>query len=250
MYSPQFGNMDKSIVTLLLALLVLSTQSQPLYGKTLSATIEHKKVLPSVPEELRAGATFDDSYLQAMSSSKWFKIPDWLAGTWQRKRIKKRVMGMAVVSVADHRIRHFGHQVDARKEIWHWVKVPRRIITERPNLLSYFFASDESCEEIDKNTVKVRTIWTAWSVNKSNNQIVKVQQGDQIDIFKLKASGKLKADSYTQYYNQSGIKIASQRAYWEESKIEEFNQIDFQDNQNLRVLFEEFLKQNGLTDLL
>ena len=219
------------------------------FAKTLSGTIEHKKVLPAVPPELQAGATFDEQNIPVATASKWFKIPSWFAGSWMRTRVKKKVMGMVAASVADKRVRHFGHQMDRDGQIWHWVQIPGRIVSERFDTVSYFLSRDEDSELFeDEEAIKIRTIWTAWTVSKRSRRIVKVEQGDQIDIFKRKGENKLGADSYVQYYNQDGKRVASQKAYWDENRVEVFHPINYAEGIDVRRLFIDYLVANGMQE--
>lgn len=218
-------------------------------AKTLSATIEHKKVLPAVPPELQAGATFDEQNIPVATASKWFKIPSWFAGSWMRTRVKKKVLGMVAASVADKRVRHFGPQVDKDGQIWHWVQIPGRIVSERFDTVSYFLSRDEDSEILeDQDAIKIRTTWTAWTVSKRSKRIIKVEQGDQIDIFKQKADNKLRADSYVQYYNQEGKRVASQKAYWDENRVEVFRPINYAEGIDVRRLFIDYMIANGMAD--
>lgn len=219
------------------------------FAKTLSGTIEHKKVLPAVPPELQAGATFDEQNIPVATASKWFKIPSWFAGSWMRTRVKKKVLGMVAASVADKRVRHFGHQVDRDGQIWHWVQIPGRIVSERFDTVSYFLSRDEDSELFeDEEAIKIRTIWTAWTVSKRSRRIVKVEQGDQIDIFKRKGENKLRADSYVQYYNQDGKRVASQKAYWDENRVEVFHPTNYAEGIDVRRLFIDYLVANGMQE--
>lgn len=218
-------------------------------AKTLSGTIEHKKVLPAVPPELQAGATFDEQNIPVATASKWFKIPSWFAGSWMRTRVKKKVLGMVAASVADKRVRHFGHQMDRDGQIWHWVQIPGRIVSERFDTVSYFLSRDEDSELFeDEEAIKIRTIWTAWTVSKRSRRIVKVEQGDQIDIFKRKGENKLRADSYVQYYNQDGKRVASQKAYWDENRVEVFHPTNYAEGIDVRRLFIDYLVANGMQE--
>lgn len=219
------------------------------FAKTLSGTIEHKKVLPPVPPELQAGATFDEQNIPVATASKWFKIPSWFAGSWMRTRVKKKVLGMVAASVADKRVRHFGHQIDRDGQIWHWVQIPGRLMSERFDTVSYFLSRDEDSELFeDEEAIKIRTIWTAWTVSKRSRRIVKVEQGDQIDIFKRKGENKLRADSYVQYYNQDGKRVASQKAYWDENRVEVFHPINYAEGIDVRSLFLDYLVANGMQE--
>ncbi|MCA9817060.1 MAG: hypothetical protein KC652_18245, partial [Cyanobacteria bacterium HKST-UBA01] len=100
----------------------------------------------------------------------------------------------------------------------------------------------------DQDAIKIRTTWTAWTVSKRSKRIIKVEQGDQIDIFKQKADNKLRADSYVQYYNQEGKRVASQKAYWDENRVEVFRPINYAEGIDVRRLFIDYMIANGMAD--
>jgi len=86
----------------------------------LQGSVRLSETLPPVPPQLRAGVVFNAGNLPANDTSTgWYRIPSWFAGTWHREfETDTLPNGKVQTQLSRVDVQH-GHQVDRRKGIWH-----------------------------------------------------------------------------------------------------------------------------------
>lgn len=215
---------------------------------SLAGNVEHSGSLEPVHPMLRAGCQFDDRFLQGVVvDAKWFRIPKWFAGTWQRHKVSTKVLGFSV-SQMDVRVRRYGFQTDAKGRVWHWVRTPFPVRTVRQNEICYFLIRKEEPISINKESVTLRMTWTAWNYDRATGIIKRVHQGDQVDAFRHKEVGVITCDSNLASYDQYGKYIGTAKVSWDDFNVEPYRPIDIYEGNDLRPMFYAFLEQQGLTD--
>ena len=88
--------------------------------------VEHSKKLEPIPFKLQVGEVFDEGILRRRSKFNWYRIPEWLAGKWQRQQEsivstydyqtgRKSRMNKSITS---QQIADYGVQKDRQGAIW------------------------------------------------------------------------------------------------------------------------------------
>lgn len=213
------------------------------------ASEEHSSAMQPVHPMLRTGCQFDDKYLPAAATeAKWFRIPKWFAGTWQRTEITNTALGFIKVKQMDIRRRHYGFQSDARGRVWHWVRTPFPVRTERRNEFVYFQINKEEPVDVNKDSVTIHMTWTAWDYDRFSGVIRRVHQGDQFDVFTQKSPGVITCHCNLASYDQNGKHLGNGKSFWDDYCVEPYQQIDEFEGKDLRAMFASFLEENGLAD--
>ncbi len=201
---------------------------------------------PAVQLDLRTGCEFNEQSLGEMgTTSNWFHIPWWLAGTWKRERSTSFVPGEKPIVKKDERIRKYGFQTDAKGGIWHLVRTPFKVVTRTPGSINYFLIRKEEPIKIAKDEVVVRMVWTIWHVSEKTGRIVRVNQGDQVDTFRPMNERALDASSVCQAYSETGLPMGVWRAKWTDHKLEEYQPTVEFNGLNLVELLSDYLKSKG-----
>ena len=237
--------------TLISNFLIAAFIAAPVFAEPLKATIQHSENVAPVAPNLRAGSQFNREELPKSNlNSKWFQIPQWMAGDWRRKEIFIKKFGQIQSSQKDVRQHRYGYQTDAQGNIWHWVRTPYRVVTEQHNTVSYFIIKDEEILRQTKDSVSIKITWVTWVVNKTTGIINNVIQGVQIDTYRPRGDGILLADSDVANYNQMGKKTTHQNWVWQDDLMVYYEPVDNFKGIDVKRLFFDYLASRHLESLI
>lgn len=236
---------------LLLFVALLFTTGLASKADVLQAGVEHSESLPPVHPMLRAGSSFDESYLpKAETDSQWFRIPRWMAGTWKRIQSNRLDPMQGLVTEKDIRVKRYGFQTDGKKGVWHWVRTPFPAVTESDYEYHYFLVQRELPVAITKDQAVIRLIWTSWSYNKVTRLITNVNQGIQYDTITPKSYYEIEVRSLLKFFNPDGRYMDTQRRSWIDYRTEAYQPIDEYKGVALKGMFYAYLEKSGNTDRL
>lgn len=220
-------------------------------AEPLQAHIQHSHDISPVSPSLRAGSQFNQNQLpKQLSNSKWFQIPQWMAGEWRRKEIYIKKYGALQRAQKDVRQHRYGYQTDAKGKIWHWVRAPYPVVTEQANTISYFLIKNEDLIRASNSKVIIKINWTTWVINKANRVISKVIQGVQVDTYKSNGEGALLAQSNVANYDQDGKLITRQNWFWKDDLMVYYEPVDQFEGKNVKQLFIDYLIKTKRTKLI
>lgn len=213
------------------------SQSAPASTLKLQAGISHSETMPPVPSWQRPGKVFrmdastwrlhsssNLSHSRASSSSqpssrfilpgvKRFRVPDWMAGVWQRSDAKEvsrielpggkklRPVGNQVARVKDV----FGTYRDASGQVWQTFN-PQKAIGQVDRGLSMDYHQVHSYDLVitGPRSVVVEVRATHIMVSKANRRIAKVYQDEELNKYTLAPDGKLITDSSVKVFDLEG----------------------------------------------
>ncbi len=198
--------------------------------------------------ELHEGSKYDERNLPSDRIEKWYKIPPWFAGT----KIRKKIQIKPNVSVRNERERTRGKQRDAKGSIWEAQRQVRYDI-DRGETVEHVVLLTEEPVEISNQSVLMHYIGLRIIEKKDNHRIVETQQNDEKHLFTPLPDGAIKgANQSGEVFDADGFKlykIPSGTSYIER-KVSDFEVVDQDDKYNYRSNFIEYLKEQGLENLI
>ncbi len=181
----------------------------------LQAGISHSEALAPVPRAQRPGKVFraEASHAPAMQRVKRFKIPDWMAGVWQRSDARElsRIelpsgkklppVGTQVARVRDV----FGSYRDANGQVWQIfnpLKAAGQV--DRGVSMDYHRVHGYDLVITGPRSVVVEVQATHTMVSKANRRIAKVYQDEELNKYTLLPDGRLLTDSSVKAFDMNG----------------------------------------------
>ncbi len=230
-------------------------------NKVLQAGIEHSASLEPVPPYLRTGAIYDEKLLksQVKSSRIWYRIPNWLAGTWHRnyELILKSsnpyldTPGRKFLSEGDL---NYGYQVDKYNNIWDTTILPsfwdinaHNQASEVTKGITFTYKPGDYRNPNYMYLQRDREI----CMNKFTNRITKIRQNEEIHTITLMEPAVIRVLGSIKWFNDFGLPLyQDQRITFEKLKAP-FTPVNFSETgEDLKADFIEYLKNHGLDDLI
>jgi len=195
-------------------------KSQSAMSPKLRATIHHSESLPPLPAKYRAGAFYgayglpDPMGQKAPRVNVQFKVPDWLAGKWQRdssvetKRVELpankdlKPAGRTTTRSEDM----FGTYRDKNGQIWQIFssdhatgEVDRGAYIDKHTVTKY------NLEVTGPTTAVVEVVAFHLIISKKQHRIVESYQDEEFNTYTLTPDGKLKTDSSVKVFDGDGV---------------------------------------------
>ncbi|MDZ4834656.1 MAG: hypothetical protein SGJ27_12830 [Candidatus Melainabacteria bacterium] len=205
----------------------------------LSGTIQHSESLPPLPSKFQAGAFFGAYGLPNLKgerqqrSNLQFKIPEWLAGKWQRSHSVEtqrtelpsgknlKAAGLNTAKAFDV----FGSYQDKTGQIWQVFssdhatgEVDRGEFTDRHTVTKY------NLEVVGRNAVMVEVRAFHLILNKKTQRIVQSYQDEEFNTYTLTADGKVKTDSSVKVFDGDGAAKLLTRSHADEVRVSRFGE--------------------------
>jgi hypothetical protein len=183
-------------------------------GFKLRASITHSEVMAPLPPTERPGRVYRaNAHVVGGSRTKQFKIPDWIAGIWQRSEAKEiartqlpsgkslKPVGSQVARVRDV----FGTYRDRSGQAWQIFNPAKASgqIDRGPNM-DYHRVHGYDLVITGPKSLVVEVQATHTLVNKANRQIQRVYQDEELNSYTLLPDGKLKTDSSVKVFDMNG----------------------------------------------
>lgn len=180
----------------------------------LQAGVTHSEVLTPLPDAQRPGRIFRGDAISAGSQRmKRFKVPDWMAGIWQRSEAREilrvelpsgrklKPVGNQVARVKDV----FGSFRDGNGQVWQMFN-PLKATGQVDRGLSMDYHRVHSYDLVitGPKTVVVEVQATHTLVSKANRRIANVYQDEELNTYTLSPDGKLQTDSSVKVFDMEG----------------------------------------------
>ena len=230
-------------------------------NKVLQAGIEHSASLEPVPAYLRAGTVYDENLLksQIKSSRIWYRIPNWLAGSWHQSyefvlKSTNPILdppGRILLSECDY---NFGIQIDKYSNIWDTIMLPifteinaHNEASEVVKCMKYYYKPGDY---LSSNYTKLSRSCEIY-INKFTNRITKVLQNEVISTSTLMEPGVVRCLSSVNWYNDYGMPLSKdQRVTFIKLKTP-FVPINFsKEGLDLKADFIQYLRNHDLDNLI
>ncbi len=237
-----------SLVFLLQGVFTPAASAQTLQGGV-EYQAEHSTVLPPVPPPLRTGCLFRESVLpQSNSNVRWFRIPSWAAGTWQRQQVRKKILGFIPMVSKDVGSDELGYQTDAKGDIWHCVMSPSYSRTEQALTYTYFVVDHTEPVQIQENSICGRSTFSAICVDKVTNEIRSTYRGEQISTQISRGTGVSEIQYTLAEYKETGRYVRTSKGSWTSYLVSQYKPRSFSKGQDLRRSLAEYLASRGMYD--
>lgn len=231
----------------------------PVLAKTFDLGVQHTEVLPSVSEELKPGANFNLSVVEAEGqSNEWIKLPNWMCGNWKigketavfRKDFKtNKVDNQPYTYFARHDFQ-YGMQKDREGGIWHYIGTPYHSKTALSQFTEYHLVKSKEFTKADEQGVSFTTVMTVIRSN-SSSQILESFQQESITTYTPTAeSGSIEMTASTKSFDANG---KANRQSDNIAKIKQstpFVEVDVYQGKDMKALFRQYLISRGLDKLL
>lgn len=225
---------------------------------TLSGGVKHSESLPPIQSKLSVGAEYDEKKLEKPARSRdWYKVPAWLAGTWQSdfqtnisvdKNGKKNLLN----TVKNHGIAHYGKQLDRKAGIWDYVEVPIEVQSETDKVINKDLTIKEVILKNSASSFVLKDVFTRRRVSKSTGKIIELTQMEQISSIQPIGKDKIEVLGSLKEFDRKGHTLGLTNAIVVFRRSSSFKQDNFDkaSHEDLRPSFKLYLKTHSLEKLL
>lgn len=230
-------------------------------GQPLRAEIKHSQSLPPVTPTLRAGAKYDESlFPKSIPGNSWYKIPDWLAGTWEKKyqtnefyynyktgkqyRVHQKQLAEA---------RNFrGFQMDATGGIWEFNRAPYKQKVDEKKTYESLLIKSVIPLELTEDKVVIREVVVRVQVDKKSGRIVNVFQSEDLNTYTPVPGkdGMVNQNFSIKLFDKNGNPLMVQDSVSTQNRVEPFKPRNSYDGKDMKGLFKNFLLSLGRSDIV
>ena len=183
----------------------------------LEGTVQHSNALPPVDPRLKPGARFDLKRMPINDplSLLWWRVPEWLAGTWHNsgkvKRLsfvdlqnpeKKEGFNLLDIHYPDSEI--IGYQEDRGRAVWTCVMTPYMGRTKQGENTNVSVIHAAVPMETSQHQVILKFLATTVVIGK-NKRIVSVSQRESIQTYRPVDGNKVIVLSSMKFFDDEGI---------------------------------------------
>ncbi len=231
----------------------------PLQGK-----VEHAKSVPALPPSMCPGATLtEDAFdtTNAGANAKWFRMPDWLAGTWSRPAEAEVIYEENLVTGVKNPCGRqlgsqfvgnevCGYQKDPTGKIWHCLLIPYKRAFVDDASQSRTISIVESARDLETSTAQViiKRLSTRFEMNGAD-EIKKVVRCEEYTKYTPDGHGGVQTESSVKYFDEKGKPLLLQKTCSHLTRVSGFKKCDYwphDEEVDLRPLFREFLNVRSL----
>lgn len=235
----------------------------------LEGKIEHSGSLPPVAPQWKPGTVFDPRLLPATGTGSltWWKVPDWLVGTWRTEGKVKRLslkdaegslqQGFGAIDINYPDLEIIGYQKDRSESIWTCVPVPYVGRTIQSNFVNLSIIHNVKAELVSENEVVIRFLATTLMVDRNSNKIRTVTQRESLQTYRPIEKGKVLVQASMKFYDDNGNARYESNVLSQAKRKGGFRETPYlpvPGSQptliDLRASFDKFLKQNHMDDLI
>ncbi len=182
----------------------------------LEGTVQHSNALPPVDPRLKPGSKFDLRRLPINDplSLLWWRVPEWLAGTWRNsgkvKRLsfvdlenpdKKEGFNMLDIHYPDSEV--IGYQEDRGKAIWTCVLTPYMGRTKQGENTNVSVIHSAVPLETSQHQVVLKFLATTVVIGR-NKRIISVSQRESIQTYRPVDANKVIVLSSMKFFDDEG----------------------------------------------
>ena len=243
--------------SLLACLCLITSFSLGANAKKLVGEIQHSDSLQPVDAALTPGQIYDPSKAPFPDKhvNNWYKIPPWLAGTWQKESQTDFYRFNYQTGETDTTTRvipakssgTWGTQIDEKGNIWQFDPAPfTATVDSGDNYVVQLVSISDPVEVSDDRLIR-RSIDTQIRVQKSDNMITAVEKGEQLTTYLPQSDGLLKRESSAKVFDKSGKPVLLGRSFSYETRINAFSPQDIYKGKDMKMLFQLFQKDQSET---
>lgn len=244
----------------------LSAQQPLLEGK-----IEHSASLPPVDPHWKVGRKLDENKLPSPGSHStiiWWRIPDWLAGTWRTTGKVKRLSlinlerseqtsGFDAIDVKYPDAEVIGYQRDRQGYIWTCVPAPYVGRSVQKDGINISVVHSALPLELSDNQVVIRFLATTMTVDRQKGRIISVTQRESLQTYKPIETGKLLVQASMRYFDAEGNPRYESKVLSQSSRHELYKETSYLPASglvptliDLRKSFDNFLRSKNMDALI
>lgn len=251
--------MNKRTHSTLLGICLALTLSAPSgQAKTLVGEIDHSETLQPLDPSIAVGEIFEPSKLptlESQPSNKWYRIPNWLAGTWHKDSQTDYYRYNYKTDKTDTTTRTepakatgtWGTQQDDKGTIWQFDPAPfTATVDSGDDFVVQMVRSSEPIDVSDRKFVR-RSIDTQIRVSKTNGVIKSVESGEQLTTYRPEGDGLIKRETSAKVFDTQGQPILLGKSFAYENRVNGFTPQDTYKGKDMKKLFQEFLQSNSET---
>jgi hypothetical protein len=226
----------------------------------LKGGVEHSEEMAPTQSGLKVGAQFDEANLEKPSASRaWYRVPPWLAGKWQCDEQFRTSYTDYKTGTTDgkpmrtqvHSDVTYGIQRDRLGGIWDCIDMPQfRQVSSDKWLNKDLHTGDSVIFDSDSQFI-MRFVCTRTTVDKTTNTINSVFQFEQFSSYLQNGQDTVKVEASMKNFDQAGKPVNLTNAWKIEHRVTPFIANNYsQNNQDVRPSFREYLKSNGMDNLI
>lgn len=197
----------------MLALFTPVQSQQVLQGK-----IEHSASLSAVGPQWKVGKRFDPQKLPVTGSQSvlWWRIPDWLAGTWRTSGKVKRLsfrdlehaeltQGFDAIDIKYPDSEVIGYQQDRDGFVWTCVPTPYVGRTEQGDRINISIIYSATPVDLTDSQVVVKFLATTLTVDRTKGKIMSVTQRESLQTYRPIEKGRVLVQASMKFFDEDGI---------------------------------------------
>jgi hypothetical protein len=238
------------------AICLVCLLATPVDSMVLKGSVEHSDRVQPIPDNLAPGQAFDRRNLPQVQdptlANQWYKIPDWLAGTWHKETqtdfyrfdyaTRQTDVTTRVQEARSNGV--WGTQKDDQGQIWQFDPGPYvTMVDAGAQTVVEYVKSNQPVECSDQQFVS-RSFDTQIRIDKATNEIRSVQSGEHINTYIPEGDGLIKRETSAKVFNRYGMPILLGKSFSYEQQIGPFVAQDNYMGNDMRTLLKQFLAKN------
>ncbi|CAN5654805.1 hypothetical protein BH10CYA1_BH10CYA1_15360 [soil metagenome] len=247
-------HMNKNARSIFAGLCLAALLSPVAQAKVLVGEVDHSETLQPLDPSLAVGEIFAPSKLPTIEqapANKWYRIPDWLAGTWHkdsqtdyyRYNFKTNATDTTTRTEPAKATGTWGTQRDDKGTIWQFDPAPfTATVDSGDDFVVQMVRTSEPVDVTDKKFVR-RSIDTQIRVSKVNGVIKSVESGEQITTYRPEGDALIKRETSAKVFDPEGQPILLGKSFAYENRVNSFAPQDMYKGKDMKKLFQEFLSR-------
>lgn len=198
--------------------LAVSTQFDRASAQNLlEGQVEHSVSLPAVSSKWKKGAKFDMRKLPNTGSHAvvWWRVPDWLAGSWKNAGKVKRLSvkdvekgeisrGFSAVDVNYPDTEVIGYQQDRDGSVWTCVPTPYVGRTEQTEQINVSIIHSVTPVAVSSKEVVIKFLATTLGVDKKTGKVIHVSQRESLQTYRPIEQGRVLVQASMKFFDEDG----------------------------------------------
>ncbi|MBX9689379.1 MAG: hypothetical protein K2X27_21900 [Candidatus Obscuribacterales bacterium] len=226
---------------------------------TLQGGIEHSEKLAPVEREFRRGAKVDVSKAVNLNpENHWYQLPDWAVGNWTSiqatrtyaKDLRSSREQLTPETRSTKMEFSWGFQKDKTGQVWEFAKEPYTLKLDNSENMVLKRVIHRQFLQADNSKVTLKLLTENVVVNKSNNQVVRTLQVENIQTCVPSPNDCMTCNASYKIFDEQGKAIELGKETNTARRISTFKPIDEYEGKNMPQLFKEFLSAQGRSDLI
>jgi hypothetical protein len=254
-----FDQMTQRLLRAILAcIIVVATFSVGAQARLLTGVIEHSDTLEPLDQSLTPGEVFDPDKLPNADSegaNNWYRIPDWLAGTWHKDSQTDYYRYTYANNLVDTTTRTeiaradgtWGTQIDQKGEIWQFDPAPFNATVDGGDTFIVQLVRSSIPVEVSEAKFVRRSIDTQMRVSKATGQIEMVESGEQITTYTPEGQDLIKRETSAKVFDTRGQPILLGKSFAYEKRIAVFVPQNMYKGRDMKLLFKQFMEKQSET---